>query len=355
MNVMINGLNPDPKFGQMAAEVVGVLLDDKVNSTENPEFVMWMESLTGPEVTEKRYSFVPSVIRDGKKVFADVSYDFDLIKPDQREERIREIKQKFSPFIAVDFTHPSAVNDNADFYCRHGLPFVMGTTGGDRKALEERVRNSEIVAVIAPNMAKQIVALQQVMEDLAKEYQGRLTGCTLEIKESHQYGKADTSGTAKAMVGYFNQMGIDFNPEQIVKVRDPEEQLNMGVPERYLTGHAWHNYTIKGTDTEKGVLAFFSIMLKRLITEGPAFKEYMPFYKPIKGDETTVTVTSPDRTVHFAVSFNDVENRLDIIHNVNGRLIYALGALDAIRFAHRKVEAGEKGKVYTMIDVLRGN
>ena len=34
----------------------------------------------------------------------------------------------------VDYTHPSAVNANAVFYARHHLPFVMGTTGGDRKS-----------------------------------------------------------------------------------------------------------------------------------------------------------------------------------------------------------------------------
>ena len=41
-------------------------------------------------------------------------------------------------------------------------------------------------------------------------------------------------------------------------------------------------------------------------------------------------------------------------HNVNGRDIYGLGALDGVTFLQRKREAGEKGKVYSMIDVLKG-
>lgn len=34
--------------------------------------------------------------------------------------------------VVVDYTHPSSVNANAEFYAKHGLNFVMGTTGGDR-------------------------------------------------------------------------------------------------------------------------------------------------------------------------------------------------------------------------------
>jgi hypothetical protein len=63
--------------------------------------------------------------------------------------------------VCIDYTHPSAVNANAAWYARHGLAFVMGTTGGDRAALEATVTSTPgLYAVIAPNMAKQIVALQ---------------------------------------------------------------------------------------------------------------------------------------------------------------------------------------------------
>ena len=34
--------------------------------------------------------------------------------------------------------------------------------------------------------------------------------------------------------------------------------------------------------------------------------------------------------------------------------MYALGTLDAIRFLYEKVKQGEAGKVYTMMDVLKG-
>jgi dihydrodipicolinate reductase len=44
---------------------------------------------------------------------------------------------------------------------KHGLSFVMGTTGGDRDNInEQNMQASSCKAVVAPNMAKQIVALQ---------------------------------------------------------------------------------------------------------------------------------------------------------------------------------------------------
>jgi len=46
-------------------------------------------------------------------------------------------------------------------YMKHGLSFVMGTTGGDRDNInEQNMQASSCKAVVAPNMAKQIVALQ---------------------------------------------------------------------------------------------------------------------------------------------------------------------------------------------------
>jgi 4-hydroxy-tetrahydrodipicolinate reductase len=174
----------------------------------------------------------------------------------------------------------------------------MGTTGGDRQKLVQTVEQSDITAVIAPNMGKQIVAFQAMMEYASKTFPGVFNGYDLEIKESHQKGKADTSGTAKAMIGYFNALGTPFSKEQIVMERDPKtQQTQWGVPEAHLGGHGWHTYTLR----------------------------------------------SQDDTVFFQFT-----------HNVNGRDIYARGTLDAIHYLAKKIEAGAKGQAFTMIDVLKG-
>ena len=206
--------------------------------------------------------------------------------------------EKHASFISIDYTHPTAVNNNAEFYCKTGLPFVMGTTGGDRKLLEEIVNSSSIAAVIAPNMAKQIVGFQAMMEYASKTFPDLFKGYSLSIKESHQKGKADTSGTAKAMTGYFNALGTPYLENDIIKERDPEAQKNVwGIPKKYLTGHGWHVYSL----------------------------------------------VSDDKTVRF-----------EFTHNVNGRDVYVQGTLDAVSYLYKKVEEGIAGKVFTMIDVLKG-
>jgi 4-hydroxy-tetrahydrodipicolinate reductase len=273
IKVMVNGLP-----GNVARKVAECIIRDD-------RFELVPHSLTGPEIQESE------CIIDNISV--------KLIGADQRDSRIGHIKQSQGKFLAVDYTHPSAVGSNADFYCRFGLPFVMGTTGGDRRKLQQTVESSSIAAVIAPNMAKQIVGLQAMMEYAADNFQDLFKGYTLEVKESHQQGKADTSGTAKAMVGYFNKLGISFSTDEIVMVRDPQEQKTQwGIPEEHLAGHGWHTYTL----------------------------------------------VSEDQTVRF-----------EFTHNVNGREVYVRGTVDAILYLSEKVQAGARGSMFTMIDVLKGS
>jgi 4-hydroxy-tetrahydrodipicolinate reductase len=272
VKVMVNGLP-----GNMASNVAKHALNDD-------RFELIPQSLTGPEITATETTVESTA--------------FALIHPHDRDQHIAAVKETSGAFISVDYSLPPAVNDNAQFYCRQHLPFVMGTTGGDRDLLVDTVTGSSICAVIAPNMAKQIVGFQAMMEDAARTFPNLFEGYTLEIKESHQQGKADTSGTAKAMVQYFNSLGTPFSADDIVMERDPDTQKDVwGIPENFLTGHGWHTYTL----------------------------------------------TSKDKTVRF-----------EFTHNVNGRDVYALGTLDAIIFLYEKVNAGVTGKAFSMIDVLKG-
>ncbi|MBU4209305.1 MAG: hypothetical protein KKD12_06510 [Proteobacteria bacterium] len=169
IKVMVNGIP-----GNMAVNVAKHVMKDSM-------FELIPYALTGPEIVEVEYTLDSAVI--------------SLIHPQESETAINELKEKEGYFISVDYTHPSSVNSNAGFYCKHNLPFVMGTTGGDRQLLEDTVRSSSIPAVIAQNMAKQIVGFQAMMEYAAKTFPDLFKGYSLEIKESHQKGKADTSGT----------------------------------------------------------------------------------------------------------------------------------------------------------------
>ena len=219
-----------------------------------------------------------------------------LLKPSNREERIGEVLAKYPDLICIDYTHPTAVNDNAAFYVKHKIPFVMGTTGGDREALAKLVADANHPSVIAPNMGKQIVAFQTMIEFLANEFPTAFSGYKLSVVESHQKTKADTSGTARAVVASFGKMGFEYTPDDIEKVRDEKSQVErMHVPEQYLGGHAFHTYSL---DSEDG-------------------------------------------TVHF-----------EFQHNVCGRQIYAEGTVDAVNFLAEQIAAGT-AKPFNMMDVLR--
>mmetsp|Transcript_6753 Transcript_6753/g.17283 ORF Transcript_6753/g.17283 Transcript_6753/m.17283 type:complete len:437 (-) Transcript_6753:214-1524(-) len=217
---------------------------------------------------------------------------------------LEELKQKYPGLVVVDYTLPKAVNANADLYMAHGVPFVMGTTGGDRVKLFEDVRAAAHFAIIAPQMGKQVVAFQAAMKLMAENFPGAFKGCKLTVTESHQSSKVDTSGTAKALVESFNGLGCEFGISEVELVRDVPTQLGaMGVPEEHLVGHAFHTYRL----------------------------------------------TSPDGTVSF-----------EFQHNVCGRSIYAEGTVDAALFLSNMVggvggapRRGGGKTVYDMIDVLK--
>lgn len=249
---------------------------------------------------DERFSLVPFSLTGEEITLGQVSVDqteVTLLKPSEREDKINEILDSHPGLICVDYTHPTAVNDNAAFYVAHKMPFVMGTTGGDRQDLEHTVTNGSMPAVIAPNMAKQIVGLQAMLEYGASTFPGLFKGFTLQVKESHQQGKADTSGTAKALVACFNQLGIDFDISSIEKIRDPKIQKeDLGVEAQYITGHAWHTYTIK----------------------------------------------APDGSALF-----------ELTHNINGRQNYVAGTFDAVIFLKNQIDTNAvEQKLFTMIDVL---
>ncbi|GLC45206.1 hypothetical protein PLESTF_000647200 [Pleodorina starrii] len=221
----------------------------------------------------------------------------ELVPPTVRDAAIADIKARYPHLIMVDYTLPDAIHDMVDFYVRHNTPFVMGTTGGDRARILSEVAAARTYAVIAPNMGKQIVAFQAMMDMMAKTFPGAFSGYKLRVVESHQSSKKDTSGTAKAVVQSFVDMGIPFDVSQIELVREPKAQMEaMKVPESALLGHAYHTYQL----------------------------------------------VSGDGSVMF-----------EFQHNVIGRTTYAEGTVDAAFFLAQRIADKSEQTLYNMIDVLR--
>ncbi|KAI8466135.1 MAG: hypothetical protein J3K34DRAFT_434831 [Monoraphidium minutum] len=220
-----------------------------------------------------------------------------LVGPAERDALIEELKGQHPNLIMVDYTIPDVIMDMAALYQKHKTPFVMGTTGGDREKLLRDTEAAGVYAVIAPQMGKQVVAFQAVMEMMGEAFPGSFAGYELRVIESHQSSKRDTSGTAKAIVGSFKRLGVDYDVERIEMVREPEAQVrDMAVPQEHLLGHAYHTYRL----------------------------------------------ASPDGSVGF-----------EFQHNVCGRTIYAEGTVDAALFLDQQIRAGSSKKLFNMIDVLK--
>lgn len=245
-------------------------------------------------------SLAGRVSRECEVVEGSRSVTVKLVGPEQPGEQLatlRAAKEQYgASLVIVDFTNPSIINSNARLYHEAGINFVMGTTGGDRELLQKETQASGVFAVIAANMGKQIVALQATLERMARDFPGSFAGYSLQVTESHQKTKADTSGTARDMVKSFSSLtGAAFEEGDIKLIRDEPAQMEFGVPEEHLNGHAFHTYSL----------------------------------------------TSPDGSVTF-----------EFKHNVCGRRTYAEGVVDAALFlASKSAEGGEK-RVFSMIDVL---
>jgi 4-hydroxy-tetrahydrodipicolinate reductase len=251
-------------------------------------------AITGPDVEPTTVTVTDSVTKTSSQVRLIPSKDEPEIL--SSIEGVRAACGGDLNLLAIDYTHPSAVNSNALFYVKNKLPFVMGTTGGDREKLIADVQAGAHFAVIAPNMGKQIVAMQAALEDLATKYPSAFAGYKLEVTESHQKTKADTSGTAKAVIDSLKKLtDDDFKEDEIDMIRNDEESMKFGVPEEGLRGHAFHTYTL----------------------------------------------TSPDGSVNFQLQ-----------HNVVGRTVYAEGTADAVKFLAKKIRTEKEAKVFTMINVL---
>jgi 4-hydroxy-tetrahydrodipicolinate reductase len=103
------------------------------------------------------------------------------------EKRLLELKDSFPALLIVDYTHPSAVEHNVRAYTSANVDFVMGTTGFNQKVIDQILNQGKNYAVIAPNMAKQIVALQYTLQEAAKRFSGAFAGYKLSVRNSKNY------------------------------------------------------------------------------------------------------------------------------------------------------------------------
>ena len=103
--------------------------------------------------------------------------------------------------VAVDFTRPDAVGDNVAACLEARVPVVIGTTGFDAVALDQRAQEAGVACFHAPNFSQGASLMMRFAEDAARTFP------RAEIVELHNEAKKDTpSGTARATAA---RMGTD--------------------------------------------------------------------------------------------------------------------------------------------------
>jgi len=130
--------------------------------------------------------------------------------------------------VAIDFTRPEAVLENADTCLAAGVPLVVGTTGFDADALDRAAREAGVPCFYAPNFAVGAVLMMRFAEEAARALP------RAEIVELHAETKVDApSGTARATAA---RMGGDV---PIHSVRLPglvaHQEVILGGPGETLT------------------------------------------------------------------------------------------------------------------------
>ncbi|KAI0498825.1 hypothetical protein KFK09_019720 [Dendrobium nobile] len=73
-------------------------------------------------------------------------------------------------------------------------------------------------------MEKQVVEFLEAIELMAEQFLGAFSDYSLQVMESHQEGKRDKSGTAKAVISFFQKLGVSFDMNKIKMIRDLKNQ-----------------------------------------------------------------------------------------------------------------------------------
>jgi hypothetical protein len=297
--------------------------------------------------------------------------------------------------IVVDYTTPAAALDNARFYARNGVPFVMGTTGADAAEVASVAEEAGVFALVAPQMGKQVVALQAALQMAADAFPGAFAGYELDAVESHQASKVDVSGTAREVVRSLRALGGRFAAEEedggeeetegeegeeggkgqgsggrttsstsssdpawhVRRVRDRATQQSpaLGVPYDALGGHAYHTYTL----SSPGAPPLPPLLSAAGSGGGGGGKKDQQQQQQQQPKQQKEDDSDPD-----AGSWS----RFVFKHNVVGREIYANGTADAALFlaAMARQQGASAGaatsgsasawpprRVFDMVDVLR--
>lgn len=101
---------------------------------------------------------------------------------DDAIDRLERVKAEYKDLVVIDYTHPNAALNNIHTYIRTNCDFVMGTTGIEQSSILDAFQLGSNYAVIAPNMAKQIVAVQYALLAMVDRFPGSFENYQLHVR-----------------------------------------------------------------------------------------------------------------------------------------------------------------------------
>lgn len=144
--------------------------------------------------------------------------------------------RRIHPLIAMHFGSGRELEELVQFCETLKVPLIQGST-----KVEVPI-GRDVIIINAPNLSLPMMRFLSAFPDFANSIS---PGMTPSIVESHQSTKADTSGTARAIVKV-----LGTTNSAITSIRDTGTQLALGVPEEHLDGHAYHDFIFTGQGVE---------------------------------------------------------------------------------------------------------
>jgi 4-hydroxy-tetrahydrodipicolinate reductase len=129
------------------------------------------------------------------------------------------------------------LNECLEFCSRTKSTFIELSTG-----LKSELLTPDFPLIICPNTSILLIKTLRMMELFGSSFENY----DISIIESHQSTKSTEPGTA---FNFANSLKVPR--ERIISVRDPQIQQNeIGIPQVFLSRHAYHKIVIKDNDDE---------------------------------------------------------------------------------------------------------
>lgn len=283
-------------------------------------------------------------------------------------EVFRALKQDYPSLIIIDVTHKDVIKDNIIQFMKAEIPVIVGTIG--IKKTDILGINSAPILIGSPNFSTEIASFLKRLKQFSVEHTNYLQCSQFSIIESHQgpdpktgfAGKKEHSGTADAVANILKGMGGELFC--LTPIRDRSLQQTMGVADHYLSGHAWHSYTI--WNKKEGALEELFNMLQAFFVDEAVFPSQF-WQQSIPGSTEKLCDPKESNAIYTIEKFSDGAGyaaapfswklgydgwTITVTHLINGRDPYINSLMRNVLPIMNTIKSDRSGIVYDMDDIV---